>query len=600
MGKAIIGAEISSIVNDLQPVGINNIVYEAITNSLQANAKKINIRFIQNSLDIPETKRYIDEVIIEDNGEGFTQENTDSFKTYRSTLKRHLGAKGIGRFLFLKLFDRVTVNSLDKVINFSTDKDIVIKYKQENTLDLTKIVLENPNKKLIFDFKSFEQKLKDHFLPYFKLLDEKVIINIYKNDDKLYSVDSKDIPSFKTDTFKVGKHSFNIDYVIDDEKIKDYDGYYCAGDRVVLKNSEMDSKVKLKAFKDVNIFYLISSEYFNHTVTNERDEFKIKPVQKNQDLFGNLSWKDIITSLTDKIKSICNDNNIDIDKIAKKQLLTSINKMPFLGHYLRKNKNEDALPSDTLIANAKKALEDDKKFLRENKKKDDEEYKFKLSIVTQAELAEYIYERQKTIETLQKLTDDEAYEKEIHSLCMEMKTTDENKDYRSNNLWLFDDRFMTYDKVFSDQEIEKIFPELSKNLERPDLLSIVSNTVEEDKITDIVVIELKKPDKKITPAGAEEQLLRYARYINESRQENKIRIWTYAFLTFNDEVVAALKDKAYNRIFTQSKYPIYYGSPGNNNIIINFMDYEALVHDADLRNQTFMKILKGDSFKKEK
>ena len=55
-------------------------------------------------------------------------------------------------------------------------------------------------------------------------------------------------------------------------------------------------------------------------------------------------------------------------------------------------------------------------------------------------------------------------------------------------------------------------------------------------------------------------------------------------------------DKGYNKIPTHSKYPIYYYYFKNRNTIINFMDYRALASDANNRNKTFMKILKGETW----
>ena len=111
---------------------------------------------------------------------------------------------------------------------------------------------------------------------------------------------------------------------------------------------------------------------------------------------------------------------------------------------------------------------------------------------------------------------------------MSKNTFDDEQNYKTNNVWLFDDRFMSYDKIFSDIQIKDIFPELHQNMEKPDILSIISNTYNKDEITDVLLIEFKRPDNKITPAGAEEQLLKYGRYIN-SQFDEKIRIWAYAF-----------------------------------------------------------------------
>ena len=52
------------------------------------------------------------------------EKNIESFNNYRSSLKRDLGCKGIGRFLYLKIFEKIQIKSLDKKIDFVVDKDI--------------------------------------------------------------------------------------------------------------------------------------------------------------------------------------------------------------------------------------------------------------------------------------------------------------------------------------------------------------------------------------------------------------------------------------------------------------------------------------------
>lgn len=93
--------------------------------------------------------------------------------------------------------------------------------------------------------------------------------------------------------------------------------------------------------------------------------------------------------------------------------------------------------------------------------------------------------------------------------------------------------------------------------------------------------------------------MRYARYINDAREHNKIRVWTYAFLKFNKETEFDLDNKSYNKIPTQGGFPIYYKYHEKPNTIINFIDYKALAFDADTRNQTFLKILNGNSITKD-
>ncbi len=50
-------------------------------------------------------------IVIEDNGIGFTADNLKSFQTSDSSFKRAKGAKGIGRFLWLKAFKNIQIES---------------------------------------------------------------------------------------------------------------------------------------------------------------------------------------------------------------------------------------------------------------------------------------------------------------------------------------------------------------------------------------------------------------------------------------------------------------------------------------------------------
>lgn len=48
--------------------------------------------------------------IVEDNGLGFTPENMSSFETLDSDYKAGIACRGVGRLLWLKAFDRVSIH----------------------------------------------------------------------------------------------------------------------------------------------------------------------------------------------------------------------------------------------------------------------------------------------------------------------------------------------------------------------------------------------------------------------------------------------------------------------------------------------------------
>lgn len=99
-------------------------IIEAVCNSIDAidpsrTDGKIDIiikRDSQLSMDLDNDKIMPDIIGVDviDNGEGFTTANRDSFDTFRSGLKSNKGGKGFGRFMYLKYFNHVEVESIFK------------------------------------------------------------------------------------------------------------------------------------------------------------------------------------------------------------------------------------------------------------------------------------------------------------------------------------------------------------------------------------------------------------------------------------------------------------------------------------------------------
>ncbi|TKX34669.1 ATPase [Campylobacter taeniopygiae] len=582
---------IERVVDDLKNIKLNNVFFEAIANSMQANATKIDVKIYSANLygDIQNSLQYIDKLEIIDNGDGFNKENLKSFKEYGSKHKISLGCKGIGRFIYLKIFRHIYIES--KNIEFAFNINGIEKQKEASN-SITKISFLEPKENISINFKNLEQAIKEHFLPYFLMHENNkhIEINIYNNNKLEYKILSNQIPNFKEKQFNIKEYSFVLTYAYGNKELKN-EGHYVADKRVVSKNSDLENEKKYNLFKDneLKIYFILESIYFDKNVNNERNELLIYPKKKTAFQFGDLCWEDIHNELELQLKEIYKENGFDIDKTIKKNRKEAIKKFPYLGAYFD---DSNELNIEQMQKNAKKEFENDKNFLRDENNKKDKNYEVKLSKVTQAELAEYIFDRNRIIQKLRECIKNKSIEEEVHNLFMPRHTKDEKQNYKTNNIWLFDDRFMGYDKIFSDFNIKNIFPNLYDKLERPDILSIVSNTYDKNKITDILLIEFKKPHENITPAQAEEQLLKYGRFINHL-VDNKIRIWAYAFLKFNNDTMESLNDKAYNKIFTSSNFPLCYKYHERNNMIINFLDYEALICDAENRNKLFLNILKG-------
>ena len=108
--------DIKSRSNSLTPI------IEAVCNSIDAigfNRTDGLIDIIvkrdgQQKLELADNRASADIIAIDivDNGDGFTDKNRDSFDTYLSGLKVSQGGKGFGRFMYLKYFNHVSVESV--------------------------------------------------------------------------------------------------------------------------------------------------------------------------------------------------------------------------------------------------------------------------------------------------------------------------------------------------------------------------------------------------------------------------------------------------------------------------------------------------------
>lgn len=581
---------IRAIVDDLKNIYPKNAIFEAVMNAIEAEATKIEIKIYTRNLDKENQKPYIDKMTITDNGVGFTKENIKSFEEYRSAHKQNLGCKGIGRFIYLKIFNNIKIESQSVEIDFTCAG--VSTKNVDSRRDLTTIYFSNPLQNQHIDFGTIGKEVKEHFLAYFKLQTKEIQIDIYENDNFKESIKSTDIPHFETKDFKIKDYTFSILYIFGNDEFKN-EGFYVANKRVVIKNSEQeqDRKYNLPKYKDIRIFYILESSYFDKNVNDERNELRIYPKQKNTLQFEDLNWDEIYEELEHQLGIIYKEHNFNIDKTIEANRQQSAANLPYLSAYFA-DRNE--LNIKDMQDKAKQEFDDDKEFLRQEKNKSNKNYEIKLNKVTQAELAEYIFDRDKIIQKLKQTVENGDVEKKIHNLFMAKKTNSEMQNYKSNNIWLFDDRFMSYDKIFSDIQIKNIFPQLHKNIESPDILSIISNTYEKEKITDILLIEFKRPEpNKEYFSRANQQLLDYASYINESLSQEKLRIWAYGFLEVDDNIQRTIRNQDFNEIYTGSRFPIFYKYNARNNVIVNFMDYNALICDAENRNKLFLDILRG-------
>jgi hypothetical protein len=583
---------------------LTSVLFEAITNSFQAGATDIKINFKsrllgQNSL-LEDTTR-IESFIIEDNGQGFTDENIKSFNYYMSDLKEALGCKGMGRFTYLTICEKVKVNSFNNNKNISFDFDrntdeVVMKTNNEPLI--RKTILEfidiKNDRTISTDLIMEKKEIINHFISTFmfrvKNSKPELTIRLCTDDIEIEVIKSEEYgKDFEEFQFEIKGEKFNIFYKKSGASIK---GFYCADERSVEKDG---LNITFKTGNGYGLLYFVTSNYFDRNVNDTRNSFSIK--EENNGLYDDkIDWKMINQILFMKIDEICTKIGININEKVVKNREASIEAAPYLVAYIKQSINMST--ASEIIKEAKDRFSKDKEYIRDKRNMNNEDYSERLYTSTHAELAEYMFDREKIILDIKKdidNSDKKSNETIIHKKIMPPKTSNNiYESYKDNHLWLFDERFMIYTYAYSDMTINKILglDDKDKNV-RPDICIF---TKSKEDIQDIIIIELKGSDAtgEKNAAGLNE-INKYTKKIKDYFEENsrEVRIWSYLITSLSDTAKDDLNNmEGIHKAYTP-KGEMFYIYNSKLNATTHIYSLETMVEDAMARNQLFLDILKG-------
>ena len=148
-------------------------VFEAVINSIQAieeseNAKngKIFLEIIRNEAILDNLDEDLEapivNFIINDNGCGFNEENYKSFQTLDSDYKIKKGCRGLGRLMWLKVFDSAAITStyLDKQNEYKKRNFL---FTSQKAISDESISTDSTNKlKTMVSLNGFAHNYRDH------------------------------------------------------------------------------------------------------------------------------------------------------------------------------------------------------------------------------------------------------------------------------------------------------------------------------------------------------------------------------------------------------------------------------------------------------
>ncbi len=619
-------------------------LYEAITNALEAHAKDIRIVFEKEELlDNDTMKPKIIGFTIKDNGDGFNKKNRESFGEYLSNYKSELGCKGIGRFTWLKVFKEIKIESqlsdeyvtIDFDKNYSDDKMKVIKQNSDEryTKISFKYVTENyynknKDERFVADIAAIKDNIANHLMVKLFLLKEEKKSNfaIYLMlDNKEEVISNQNISQLQKKSFNVQddkqeNYEFNLYYKFNKDGRNIHKLHYCADGRTVL---DFPKSIQFSNLADnASVTMLLASSYFDKRINNERNEFTFDPKENNPTLDNPLPLPKINIALKENVDNIILNRYPNIQKENQNLIDECINENPHLGKYIRKGEygliynKKDLLKkaNSEFIAEKEKVLSNFKKMIEEKALNSEGFMRnvAKLNDISNRELAQYFYYRQEIVDGLKELNDDNNSQEELlHNLFMKKGEISDTKetDYSpyDSNIWLLDDKYMSYTKMFSDKQIgiikQRIINENPNNYgdgKEPDLSIFYNDSA--GNIKDLVVVELKAigatvPFKMFYLS----EINRNLGFIAES-VDNIETLYGYIITKIDRNMEKELDYQAgVSKIFTASNRPLYYyyndkivdknGNPKPCHVYI--MSTETLYDDAYSRNKVFLDIIKN-------
>ncbi len=588
------------------------IYFEAFANALDAGATTININI---KLSDKEQKQNLC-LTIEDNGCGFTDEHFRKFSKLLDVEERT--HKGLGRLVYLCYFDNVHIESVydvnkKRIFDFDENFDgkfVIQDCQEEHTGTVLKMYSFSGYKlgknEYINPTYIKDALLENFYMKFYKAKNigfpicVKIEANIAGNI-KTENITEKDLPNFEVMQLKEQVDIFNkIDlyyYVKELETLQET--------KVITAIAVDDRSQKVDIIAEENfppryqMIFLLISESFHGNTDGARLNLTLETAELNK----------IKAIFRDAIAKVIKNKIPKLAKHNKEKVNYLKTTYPYLTGYFDINEIGYASQTDILKKAQERLFREQKEILGAGELTK-EQFEKSLNLSARA-LAQYILFRQGVIERLKRI-DPKNLEEDIHNIIAPKRTEFNESNFLAdlykNNVWVLDDKFMSYRTVLSEAEMTNVINVLTSGEEtvvdddRPDIVLYFSAdpTSEESEKVDVVIVELKRlglsPERNSdVEIQLENRAIKLSSYYNNRIQ----RIWYYGIVDLHDDYVRHLRTAQFVPLFSKGKVfykfnKVYLDSSTDDVVIANtyIMDFSAMVADADIRNETFLKILK--------
>ena len=565
-------------------------LFEAVVNSIHSIAElgkhpaygEVTIEVIrlpQASFDLDDGKtrrgappqEHITGFKIIDNGAGFHDRNMASFETLDSEYKAEQGCRGVGRLLWLKAFDAVTIssdfkdeNGMLKRRSFSFNarhgvSNVKVEDVASGAAMQTVVHLSGFQKayreKSAKTGKKIANDLFEHCLWYFVRDGGAPAIHV-RDDGELITLQNvcKEymFSSSSKETIQIKNRDFELTHL----KLKTGAGKqhfiaWCAASRVVEEESiagkvpGLHGRIKDESGDFIYACY-VSSPFLDSHVRPERIGFDIEEL--NDDLFpeAELALDEIRSSIIAASNQHLHGYLQENQRAGRERVEQFVSQRapryrPILARIAREklsvdpdisDKDLDLLLHKQLAEIESSLLSEGHEVMNFGRNESPAQYQARLASylskvddIKKSDLANYVFHRKVILDILEKAIQrgaDGKYAKEelIHEIIMPMRKTSNEVLLDGCNLWLIDERLAFHDFLASDKPLSSMPITDCDETKKPDLCAL--NVFDEPilvaegnrvPLASIVIVEIKRPMRNDAAAGEDkdpvEQTLGY-------------------------------------------------------------------------------------------
>lgn len=576
-------------------------LYEAVANSIHAiedadvstSSGRITVQIIrdgQAAIEFdtgpkrrgPEAKGDITGFKISDNGIGFTDDNMESFRTLDSEYKADRGGRGVGRLMWLKAFDRATVESCYEAEGSRKRREFRFDAQQGVSDPVVSDVPESPRHTVI-TLSGFARRYREaspktapaiarhlfeHCLWYFVRPGGAPAIEIV-DDDETTSLDEVYEEHMVADTHSesVELKGSNFDLIhikLSASSTRTHSIAFCAANRLVTQESIRGKIPGLfgnlhEDGKDFVYECYVSSPLLDERVRSERTSFDIEEEPLALFESEDLSQKEIRQAVLDRAATYLAEFLEEKKRQSRERVTAFVaNKAPRYRPILDRipedeiavdpditDKDLDLVLHKQLSAIESQLLSDGHDVMEPLEDEVYEDYQARLQDylktaedIKKSDLANYVSHRRIILDLLEKAIqrqDDGKYAREdlIHDLIMPMGTTSNDIQFDSCNLWLVDERLAFHNYLASDKTLKSMPVTSSEETKEPDVIAlnvydtpVLVSDSNKLPLASLVIIELKRPMRNDAAAGEDKDPIEQALGYLERVRNGKVQTHT--------------------------------------------------------------------------